>query len=142
MLFLFYQFSYFCCQRHIEDIFVSSKSNMASMVMLHNHKIIFPLLLVHSYLIEAKQSTEKDPFLVNGVLVLIGFCYLIPFFYLIFLLISRLCCQQSWEVLASKQNHHLITMKKPGMISKAISVDLDNLNAMNSTMKKISNLTY
>ena len=61
------------------------------MVMLHNH----------SYMIEAKESREKDPFLVNGGLILIGFCCLIPTI-LLLLLISRLCCQQPWEVLASK----------------------------------------
>ena len=64
---------------------------MASMVMLHNH----------SYMIEAKESTEKDPFLVNGGLILIGFCCLIPTIFLL-LLISRLCCQQPWKLLASK----------------------------------------
>ena len=128
MLFIFYQFSYFCCQRHIEDIFVSSKSNMASMVMLHNHKIIFPLLLVHSYLIEAKESTEKDP--------------LLPFFTLFSSSSLDFAVNNHGNYLLQNQNHHLTTMKKPGMISKAISVDLDNLNAMNSTMKKISNLTY
>ena len=114
----FYQFADFCCQRNIEEIFVSSKSNMASMVMLHNH----------SYMIEAKESTEKDP--------------LLPFFTLFSSSSLDFAVNNHGKYLLQNQNHHLTTMKKPGMISKAISVDLDNLNAMNSTMKKIINLTY